>query len=199
MGPSPRRSFRHRWAERGEKRKPSLEMKGQWMLSPFCPSTVTRPVLDGVAQIHPGHSDNQRGRDTATHWVICKAIQPCIPHPGNSQQNGNLGRAQREDGGFIYAAGERERKRGKKCLFRFIKRYQFAVLALYLHSRSQHSSRSCLTQNNFLDTHFVSTGNSFQSHSSAEQDRDSRAVIAASVPCMDGASWHTPTPRVRGH
>lgn len=87
---------------------------------------------------------------------------------------------------------ERERERGK-CFFRFIKRYQFAVLAVYLHSRSQHSSRSCLTQNNFLDMHFVSTGNSFQRHSSAEGEAgDSGAVVAACVPRMDGASWHTP-------
>lgn len=100
--------FGHRWAGRGEKRKPSLEMKGQLVLSPFCLSAITQPVLHGVAQIHP---DKQRGRARATHWLIRKAIQPRIPHPGNSQQNGNLGRAQREDGDFIYAAGERERER----------------------------------------------------------------------------------------
>lgn len=35
----------------GEKRKHNLEMKGQLVLSPFCLSAVTWPVLDGVAQI----------------------------------------------------------------------------------------------------------------------------------------------------
>lgn len=91
-------------------------------------------------------------------------------------------------------------KEGKKSLFRFIKKYQFAVLAVYLHSCSQHSSRSCLTQNNFLNMHFISTGNSFQHHSSAEREaRDSGAVTAPCVPGMDGASWHThPPPRAGG-
>jgi len=167
-------------------------MKGQWALSPSCPRAITWPVLNGVAQIHPDRSDKQRGRDTATHRLICKAIQPRALPAGKARQGAARGR------GF-HLCSRRERERGEKCLFRFIKKYQFAILAVYLHSCSQHSSCSCLTQNNFLDMHFVSTGNSFQCRSSAEREAgDSGAVVAACVPARMGHPGTQPPPPGQG-
>lgn len=78
-GPGPRRSFGHRWAGRGEKRKHSLEMKGQLVLSSFCPSAITWSVLDGVAPI----TAITRGAET---WQFFHLQSNPTPHPASWKQ-----------------------------------------------------------------------------------------------------------------
>lgn len=107
-GPGPRRLFGHRWAGRGEKRKHSLEMKGQSVLLSFCPSAISWPVLDGVAPI----TAITRGAET---WQFSHLQSNPTPYPASWKQPAKWEPWQRTERGWgLHLCSRRERKRKKK-------------------------------------------------------------------------------------